>query len=214
MRRSWKENRWCRRKVDDHSQYKRFCKTLQNFLRSDCFQVQHFSTSRCQSAVSHAAPAFTGPDKASLVCQGVRQKVWKRAFFYFIWNLLLLKHAAAAGSPRVLAPGLSVNFGKSLPLSTLFLLRLQPSKCVGARCTYSTPDSCQYEYDIYQFCRTDTMTATSVCTITPHALRRVRWKLTTFWFRGLVEKCSLPLGALLRMKVPGNCQVEMYRPVN
>lgn len=133
----------------DTSQYKCFCKTLQNFLWSDCFQVQHFSTLHCQSAVSHAAQAFTGLDKTSLVCQGVRQKEWEGHFFFFILNLLLLKHAAATGFPRVLAPGLSVNLEKSLPLSTLFLLWIQPSMCVVARCTYSTLDSCQYECDIY-----------------------------------------------------------------
>lgn len=72
------------RAVDDHSQYKCCCKTPQNFLWSDCFQVQHFSTLRCQSAVSHAAQAFTGLDKASLVCEGVRQKEWEGHFlFYF-----------------------------------------------------------------------------------------------------------------------------------
>lgn len=128
------------RVVEDHSQCKSICKTLQNFLWSDCFQVQ------LQLQLPHMPHTL---DKASLVCQGVRREEWEGGIFYFffILNLLLLKHAAATGFPRVLAPGLSVNLEKSLPVSTLFLLRPQP----GTRCTFSSLDSCQCENDIYQF---------------------------------------------------------------
>lgn len=200
----------------DTSQYKCFCKTLQNFLWSDCFQVQHFRTLHCQSAVSHAAQAFTGLDKTSLVCQGVRQKEWEGHFFFFYFKPSFAEARSSYWLPASSGTRLISQFREKFATQHSFLTLATPQHV--CRCTlylfhtrflsvwmWHLPNFAGLtQWHLWRqlrfahpwpsiFCK---HSIPCMVTMTPHALWRVRWrklwKLTTFWFRGLI-KCSLPL---------------------
>lgn len=84
------------------------------------------------SAFSHATHAFTGLDKASLVCQGVRQEEWEGHFFLFYFKPSFAETRSGRWLPTSSGTRLIGQFREKFASQHSFLTLASAQACVSA----------------------------------------------------------------------------------